>query len=233
MAIRRSNAWNLNVKEQLEKLSKNSPKVIQLSDYLKYLDVVLESKEALWTEYLKPRWAKQRLRVFGGKQRVFANFFNRIDNDGKAMGKRTVIAYGSAKFASGGKGEISVPTSKAFKECNYRFLTVPVDEFRTSRVSYEDKTTLLEGVGQWRNYKLRTVRGLLWCKSTNKYGGKLINRDLNAALNIRECLLLGRPDALNRKKVIGNLSPQRIAKILRENKGKKKPYGQGTVPRGL
>ena len=69
-----------------------------------------------------------------------------------------------------------------------RFPTVVVDEFRTTRISYEDET-LLDSVGEWKNYKATTVRGLLWCHSTNEYGGKLIDRDLNAALNIRKCLV--------------------------------------------
>ena len=229
LAIQRSNRWNLEVKEELQKLASNSPKVTKLSDYLKYLDIVMETKEALWNEYLKPRWSKQRLRVYGGKQRVFANFLNHIEDDGKAQGKRTVIAFGSAKFAPGGKGEISVPTSRAFKECSNRFQTISVDEFRTSRVCYEDETILLEGVGEWKDYQVKKVRGLLWCKTTNEYGGKLINRDLNAALNIRKCLLSGRPKALTRSKVVGVLPPLRTVKILR-GKEKKKTSGQGTVP---
>ena len=54
---------------------------------------------------------------YGGKKRVFANFFNKIKNGGDTS-RRVVIAYGSAKFAPGGRNELSVPTTRAFKDCS-------------------------------------------------------------------------------------------------------------------
>jgi hypothetical protein len=45
-------------------------------------------------------------------QEVFAKFFNGL----VSKGKKTVVAYGAAKFAPGGKGEMAVPTSRACKE---------------------------------------------------------------------------------------------------------------------
>lgn len=79
-------------------------------------------------EYLKTRWARQRFRTYGGKKKVLSKFFNKIEND-QPKGKITTIAYGSAKFAPGGKGEIAVPTSSVYKQCCYRFpgRVYPVD----------------------------------------------------------------------------------------------------------
>ena len=45
------------------------------------------------------------MRLYGGKKRVFAKFFNGL----VSKGKKTVVAYGAAKFAPGGKGEMAVP----------------------------------------------------------------------------------------------------------------------------
>jgi hypothetical protein len=55
----------------------------------------------------KSRWGAQRLRLYGGKKRVLARFFNEVQAD---VGERKtiVIAYGSSKFAPGGKGELSI-----------------------------------------------------------------------------------------------------------------------------
>jgi hypothetical protein len=39
-----------------------------------------------------------------------------------------------------------VPTSRAFKECSYRFLTVPVHEFRTTKMYNGDNQTILKAV---------------------------------------------------------------------------------------
>lgn len=74
-------------------------------------------KQALWTEYLRHRWARQRLTLYGGKKRVFANFFNRLIKEFSDGGqRRVVVAYGNGKFASGGVGEQSVPTVRVAAE---------------------------------------------------------------------------------------------------------------------
>lgn len=226
-AIRHSNTWNngKDIKPVLEELSQNSPKGVSLSRFLKYIEVYVEHKDVLWTEYLKSRWPRQRLRTYGGKKRVFAKFFNKIEND-CPIGKQTIMAYGSAKFAPGGKGEISVPTTRVYKEFCYRFPTIPTDEFRSTRVHWEDDS-LLAAVGQWKksDKQIRTkeaIRGLLWCHSTNQYKGKLVNRDLNAALNMRRIVLFGRPDALNRKKQTMPLPKKNpIEKVLKLVKAKR------------
>ncbi len=152
---------------------------------------------------------------------MIARFFNRVEQDNEKR-KETVIAYGSAKFAPGGKVEISVPTSKAFKECTFRFKTVPVDEYRSTRVDYKDDS-ILQGVGKKNDYgELIDVRGLLWCKTTKGYGCKLVNRDLNAALNIRRCLTGVRPDSLTRSKDAAKLPLKVIVKVIKDRKPTKK-----------
>ena len=228
-AIQKSNLWNLNVKEEMKILSERSPKVTTLAGFLQYVDAVMATKEAFWEEYLKPRWARQRLRTYGGKKRVFANFFNRVEKD-TPKGMVTVVSYGSAKFAPGGKGEISAPVGRAYKECSSRMITKYTDEFRSTRVYYGDGKTILEAVGCYKKYQKVKVRGLLWCESTNsKFNGKLVNRDLNAALNIRRCLT-DRPDSMMRSKNVGSrLSTPVIRRMLRDSE--KKNSGRTTTPR--
>jgi len=212
-AIEKTNRWHTGIQNELQRLSESSPKCTTLKDFLAYIDVVLDVKDALWTEYLKPRWARQRLRLYGGKKRVFSNFFNRVDKD-TPVGSRLVVSYGSAGFAPGGKGEVSVPVGRAYNECRNRFITMYVDEFRTSRVYYQDGQTLLEAVGRFKGYKKTQIRGLLWCPTTSIFGSKLVNRDLNAALNIRRCLT-DRPASLTRMRDQTRLSPPNIRRILR------------------
>jgi hypothetical protein len=186
--------WTKSIAPELLLLSQHSGKGDSLDRFIAHLEVLLQVWDTLWTEYLHPKWANQRLRLYGGKKRVFAEFFNRLE----APGKKVIVAYGSAKFAPGGKNEVSVPTTRSYKECSYRFTTVPVDEFRSTIVFHGDKKTVLKKVR--RRDTGREVRGLLWCDSTNQGKGKLINRDLNGALNIRDCFLLPkRPTMLQRK----------------------------------
>ncbi len=109
-------------------------------------------------------------------------------------------------------------------------IEVPTDEFRSTRVHYKDDK-ILQGVGVWKGYKKVSVRGLLWCESTNKYGGKLVNRDLNAALNIRRCVIGVRPDALNRSKQKDKLPKMVIVRIIKDKRPKEnyKQLIMGTV----
>ena len=201
--------WNLGVKSDLEKMSRNSPKSIYLSKFLMYINTVTNVQKRLWKEYLKKRWRRQRFRLYSGKKRTFAKFLNSLGppND-------IVLAFGNAKFAPGGKGEISVPTSRAFKECSSRFKIEIVDEFRTSKINYRDDQ-ILEIVAT-NNKRINQIRGLLWCRSsdnTNPSKGKFVDRDINAALNIRRCIQ-SRPLILTRSKDNVPIN-QKIGKILR------------------
>jgi transposase len=203
--------WSKSINNELQVLSKASPKSASFSGFHMYIKAYMKSKDALWKEYTNKHWAQQRLRLYGGKKRVFARFYNQLESPGM----NTIIAYGSAKFASTGKGEMAVPTTRAYKECTQRFITVPVDEFRSTKVNHRDDT-LLQSVK--RKDKNVIVRGLLWCSSTNV--NKFVNRDLNAAINIRRCLAWGetpkpsRPAILDRSKCVGALE-QTIGKYIK------------------
>lgn len=212
-ANKKTNRWNSGIQDCIQQLSEASPKCTTLAEFQNYIQVMLTVKEQLWSEYFKPRWARQRLRLYGGKKRVFSEFFNRVEKD-TPKGKQIVVAYGSAKFVPGGKGEIAAPVGRAYNECKNRFITLYVDEFRTSRVYYQDGETLLQAVGRFKGYRKESIRGLLWCDSTNKFGSKLVNRDLNAALNIRRCLT-DRPASMKRSKDKTKLTPMKIKRILK------------------
>lgn len=201
IARKKSLRWNKRVKPQLTALQTVSTKGLSMHGFLQYMEVYEDVGDALWREYTKPRWARQRMRLYSGKKRVFSNFFKRLDKTVEPC-KRLVVAYGNAKFGSGNMpGKHDVPTSRAYKECASRYLTYQVDEFRTSRVDAETET-VLTSVCRKENRTAgiqKSVRGLLWCESTNDNRSKFVNRDLNAAINIRRCLLLPtRPPALER-----------------------------------
>ena len=209
IARKRSEHWNMKLKNELNDLSLASPKSTLVENFVVYRDTMIMHKESLWSEYLKKHWRQQRFRLYGGKKRVFSKFLNRLgplDN--------TVLAYGSAKFASGGRGEMSVPTSRAFKECSYRVKHVLVDEFRTSKIHWRDNSILHIVKKRNKDGSLSTVRGLLWCNSTNQEGGKFVNRDLNAAVNILRCATLpSRPIILQRSRNQERIV-QRLGKII-------------------
>jgi hypothetical protein len=107
------------------------------------------------------------------------------------MGKSAIIAYGSAKFAPTGPGELAVPTTEAFKSCSKHFKIKLIDEFRTSKMCSccgEELTKLYLGD--------KEIRGFRRCDSI-VCQRKLVSRDSNAAKNIRDCYL-ERPNCLRR-----------------------------------
>lgn len=93
-----------------------------------------------------------------------------------------MAAYGAAKFATGGRRQMAMPTPQALKECVQRFKTVRVDEFRTTMMYLGDGSTMKQ---VWSKHKEAVFRGLMGCGSTN---GKFIKCNPNTALNLRRCL---------------------------------------------
>jgi hypothetical protein len=209
-AKRHTEKWNSDIKVSLVALSTVSSKGASLQSFQAYMAVLMQHAEELWLEYMRPRWARQRLRLYGGKKRCFANYFNRLEET--SGGRRTVIAYGAAKFAPCAPGRLAAPTTTAYKECSYRFPTVLIDEFRTTQINHETGAAMDKVV---RIDTGAAVRGLLWCSSTNPTGGKFVNRDQNAAINMLRCLALPtRPVELCRRPGLAALQ-QRVGKAIK------------------
>lgn len=207
-AKKKSELWNLNVKEDLEMLSLASPKSVSLENFNNYLETMISVKNSLWTEYTHQKWSIQRLKVYGGKKRVFSTFLNKL-------GDNVVLAYGTAKFAPGGKGEMAVPVSRGFKECATRFEILPIDEFRTTKLYHKD-FSVLNKVATRKEDKVTDVRGLSWYSTKeNDKPSKFVNRDLNAAINILRCATLPkRPKELTRRAGLEAIV-QKVKKIIK------------------
>ena len=189
-AKKQAETWQRGVREVLMSLSDVSTKGTSVAEHERFLATNLAAFDPLWHEYMKPRWARQRLRLYGGKHRAFAAFLNRVEEEARIEGggKPVAVAYGAAKFAPSARGEVAVPTTRAFRECAARFETVVlVDEFRTTKVCATDGSVLKAVRSRATG---AAVRGLLWYDST--ISNKFVDRDLNAALNIRRCAVLPR-----------------------------------------
>jgi hypothetical protein len=188
--------------------------------------------ERLWAEYTKPGWANQRLRLYGGKKSSFAKFFNELDTLRLDKLRRPVMAFGAGK-AVARKGCTAAPSTRAFKECQQRMVTIPIEEFRTtythcrlgcklSKVQKRNRPrsrmhTLIFGPETTQSRRRRsTVRGLLWCRSTSKAREHYLNRDFNAAVNIRRYLVPPeRPKELCRSNFVGRPLARAIGQTLR------------------
>ena len=220
-ARRQTERWEKRIQDELATLSTVTTKGIDVNEHLEFQETFLNLFPRLWSHYTDKRWAEQRLRLYGGKKRVMARFWNKVLGKETERGP-TVLAYGASKFAPGGKGEISVPTTSAFnvakRQNGLRILLV--DEFRSTRVDYRTEKLLdqvqIEG-------QEKPLRGLLWCGSTikNKKQGTLVSRDVNAALNILKCARSeSRPDIMDRKKNKQALPSWIVGKIFKACKFK-------------
>jgi hypothetical protein len=58
--------WTKDVQPSLNQLSQVSTKGFNLQKHNEYMNVYHKVKESLWTEYTKPRWSRQRFRLYGG-----------------------------------------------------------------------------------------------------------------------------------------------------------------------
>ncbi len=225
-ARKESERWNDGIRDTLDALSKVSIKGVDLGSHEAFLTMYKDVSSALWNEYTKSRWARQRLRLYGGKKRAFARFFNGIEaaDDQPAAKRRLVFAYGSAHVGVGGKGELSAPSSRALKECRYRFDVALVDEYRTSKMDCDTGrllgqvaiSTRRSTTGRRLEGQSKPLRGLLWSDRTiDNRQSKFVGRDFNAAVNIWRCATEAvRPMALTRRPGDTKLV-QRVKKVIK------------------
>ncbi|KAJ9527469.1 hypothetical protein QJQ45_025793 [Haematococcus lacustris] len=118
---------------------------------LKHITVTLATWDAVWEVYLDPKWARQRLRLYGAQDRALEQFFNKVRlEEGMAelsmkrhgCAKQLVVFFGAATIGTGGGwGADAVLRACRKVVCRPRGKdqdggrVVLVDEHRTSRVS--------------------------------------------------------------------------------------------------
>jgi len=215
--------WNSGMKDHLEALSEVTSRGADFEAFRKSMGVRVAHWDALWEEYTKPRWARLCMHLYGGRQRAFANFFNQLSALKENENQRLVVAYGAGRWKTL-KGTTPAPTTRAYKECARRLFTIPVDEFRTSYTHHELGCTLRrvgmekcqrnpEEIAKYgplteeqmeRRAKVRGLLALVSTTSDSKKRMEFVNRDFNAAINIRKCAVLEkRPPESTRENFIG------------------------------
>ncbi|KAJ9530477.1 hypothetical protein QJQ45_012453 [Haematococcus lacustris] len=116
---------------------------------LKHITVTLATWDAVWEMYLDPKWARQRLRLYGAQDRALEQLFNKLEEDMAEVSmerhghaKQLVVFFGAAGIGTaGGWGADAVLRGCRKVVCRPRGAgqrrgrVVLVDEHRTSRVS--------------------------------------------------------------------------------------------------
>ncbi|KAJ9530543.1 hypothetical protein QJQ45_012522 [Haematococcus lacustris] len=96
-ARRDTERWLAPIKPHLQHLAAASSAGTSLEVNLKHITVTLATWDAVWEVYLDPKWARQRLRLYGAQDRAFEHFFNK--RHGRA--KQLVVFFGAATIGTG------------------------------------------------------------------------------------------------------------------------------------
>ncbi|KAJ9513812.1 hypothetical protein QJQ45_020891 [Haematococcus lacustris] len=148
-ARRDTERWLAPIKPHLQHLAAASSAGTSLVANLKHITVTLATWDAVWEVYLDPKWAQQRLRLYGAQDRTLEQFFKKLEEEmaelsikrhGRA--KQLVVFFGAASIGTrGGWGADAVLRACRKVVCRPRGTdqrrgrVVLVDEHHTSRVS--------------------------------------------------------------------------------------------------
>ena len=130
-------------------------------------------RKDLWEFCMRRRAARLRFDTWVGRIMTLNAFFKRVQGDDP---RKPYIGYGNAHFASSGAGERPVPVKKAAMRCITYFgrdRVVPVDEHRTSAMSYDSEQPLCKvyevGWNKWRTAG-RKGKGGKWTTGRKRKG---------------------------------------------------------------
>ncbi|KAJ9513417.1 hypothetical protein QJQ45_005970 [Haematococcus lacustris] len=148
-ARRDTERWLAPIKPHLQHLAAASSAGTSLVANLKHITVTLATWGAVWEVYLDPKWAEQRLGLYGAQDRTLEQFFKKLEEDmaevsmeSHGRAKQLVVFFGAASIGTrGGWGADAVLRACRKVVCRPRGTdqrrgrVVLVDEHSTSRVS--------------------------------------------------------------------------------------------------
>ncbi|KAJ9514313.1 hypothetical protein QJQ45_012321 [Haematococcus lacustris] len=142
--------WSIAIQPQLQQLAAATPAGTTLDGLQAHILALKATLDALWEEYLKPRWRRQRLALHHAQERVIEGFCKKVVQGMKWVSRQhyhqergVAVFLGAGNFSGGGwKAKAVRDGFRKVVEQPSRPSTDPrpdrlviVDEFRTSRVS--------------------------------------------------------------------------------------------------
>ncbi|KAJ9524543.1 hypothetical protein QJQ45_024129 [Haematococcus lacustris] len=123
-----------------------------------------KGQDAVWEVYLDPKWARQRLRLYGAQDRALEQFFNKLEKDMAEVfmerhghAKHLVVFFGAAGIGTGGGSAVN-GKQPCKEELDH--------DQPTRRAGWKPPTgqvdlRLLRPA--WSQQRDQPVRGLMWC----------------------------------------------------------------------
>ncbi|KAJ9525407.1 hypothetical protein QJQ45_003207 [Haematococcus lacustris] len=142
--------WSAAIQPQLLQLAAATPAGTSLGGLHAHVLALKATWDALWEEYLKPRWRRQRLALHHAQERVIEAFCKKVVNGMKWVSRHyyhqergVAVFLGAGNFCQGGwkAGAVRAGFRKVVEQPSRPSADprpdrlVIVDEFRTSRVS--------------------------------------------------------------------------------------------------
>jgi hypothetical protein len=176
-----------------------SVKTVWLSDILENASQLGSTLEQVWEALSSRCLRRAKFAAWSGRTRVLDRYFRAVKRSG---GDAPVyVALGDAMFAPYARGAPSAPTRRVEKRMSM-FIGAshvkPVHEFRTTMMDYASGERLHRVVRLDRIHEkgksvviTREVRGLKLSRSSETnlrltgFSKRLVNRDLNSAVNLR------------------------------------------------
>ncbi|KAJ9508335.1 hypothetical protein QJQ45_011844 [Haematococcus lacustris] len=171
--------WLAPIKPHLQHLAAASSAGTSLEANLKHITVTLATWDAVWEVYLDPKWARQRLRLYGAQDRALEQFFNTLEEDMAEVSmerneraKQLVVFFGAASIGTGGGwGADAVLRACCKVVCmprgagQRRGRVVLVDEHRTTQTGSPPEGQVEHRLVRpaWSQQRGQPVRGLMWC----------------------------------------------------------------------
>ncbi|KAJ9512603.1 hypothetical protein QJQ45_018898 [Haematococcus lacustris] len=92
-ARRDTERWLAPIKPHLQHLAAASSAGTSMEANLKHITVTLATWDAVWEVYLDPKWARQRLRLYGAQDRALEQFFNKVRVQGRLVMESHLSKY--------------------------------------------------------------------------------------------------------------------------------------------
>ena len=186
---KKTNKWNMNVKDLLEEKSIRHLKTSNVNSFVESISFYRDNHDELWKTFAVTRKRSGlNFRIYQFKRRTLDKFLQDLkprDDNKEYIHTRHVMLYGAGTFGSGGRGERSVPLKYVKKQCGYYFNTHEVNEFRTSQICPDCSRCRLHDVEKSTHGEQPTkIRGLKWCPYFECRHNPLKNRDEVGARNI-------------------------------------------------
>ncbi|GFH16285.1 uncharacterized protein HaLaN_12675 [Haematococcus lacustris] len=101
--------WNENVKLELQHLAAATQAGTSLVAIQRHVAVTLATWDAVWGEYLHPKWAEQKMRLHGAQEMVLERYFNKLEEEAASVSqqewgtrKQLVVFFGNAGIGTRG-----------------------------------------------------------------------------------------------------------------------------------